>query len=329
MNETVLVIGIFFMSLLAFASLAAAATTARSGGKAEKRRLQRFRQRYGSDGAEDGLEQARSIMLSENEGSGLEAQLSRLLPRKDMLRQRLKQTGRDIPLGRYVAVSIGTGLAAMLVSALLLQAGFALALLIGFAGGLALPHWGVSMMIKRRQNAFLALFPEAIDLMVRSLKSGLPINEAITVVGQEISDPVGAEFARIADQIRLGKPLEDALWRSVDRLNFADYKFFVIAVSIQRETGGNLAETLENLASILRQRQQMKLKIKALSSEGKASAMIIGVLPFIMFGIIYALNAEYIAIFFSDPRAQAALFGALIWMGMGIFIIKKMISFEI
>jgi len=328
MNETVLIVGIFLMSLLIFGTLAAAVATAGPGNKATRRRLARFRQRYGA--SENAiLEQARSIMLSDNEGSGFEAMLSRLMPRKDMLRKRLKQTGRDIPLGRYAAISIVVGLVAAVLSVILMGAGFAPALLTGIAAGVALPHWFVGQMIKRRQRQFLALFPEAIDLMVRSLKSGLPINEAIGIVGQEIGDPVGQEFARIADQIRLGKPLEDALWRTADRLDFPDFKFFVIALGIQRETGGNLAETLDNLANILRSRHQMKLKIKALSSEGKASAMIIGALPFVMFGIIYALNADYMSTFFTDPRAQAALVGALVWMGIGGFIIKKMINFEI
>jgi len=327
MNETVLVIGIFLMSLLVFGSLAAAVAVAGPGNKVMRRRLERFKARYGRG---DGLHhQARSILLRQDEGSGLETLLSQLVPRRDMFRKRLKQTGRDIRPGRYVAVAIAVGLGMMAVAMLMFGASPALALLSGIGAGFALPHWAVGVMIRRRQKKFLGLFPEAIDLMVRGLKSGLPINESIAVVGQEIADPVGEEFARIADQVRLGKQLDDALWETAERLDFPDFKFFVIALGIQRETGGNLAETLENLGKILRSRQQMKLKIKALSSEGRASAMIIGVLPFIMFGIIYAMNAEYMSTFFNDPRAQAALIGAMIWMSVGGFIIKKMINFKI
>jgi len=328
MTDTMLVISIFFMSLLVFATLGAAIATAGPSNKLLRRRLLRFKARY-SGGSDAVLDQARSILVSQDEGSGLEAFLGRLLPRRDMLRKRLKQTGRDIPPGRYIGISIAVGLGMAMFSATVMNAAPPLAILSGIGAGFALPHWAVGLMIRRRQRKFLALFPEAIDLMVRGLKSGLPINESISIVGSEIGDPVGEEFARISDQVRLGKQLEEALWSTAERLDFPDFKFFVIALGIQRETGGNLGETLENLGKILRSRQQMKLKIRALSSEGKASAMIIGVLPFVMFGIIYAMNSEYMSTFFTDPRAQAALIGAMIWMSIGGFIIKKMINFKI
>jgi len=328
MNDTVLVLIVFLMSLLVFGTLGAAIATAGPSNKVLRRRLQRFQARYSGSG-EKTLDQARSILISQDEGSGIEALLSRLLPRRDALRKRLKQTGRDIPPGRYIGISIAVGTGMAVLSATVMNSAIPLAILSGIGTGFALPHWIVGVMIRRRQRKFLALFPEAIDLMVRGLKSGLPINESIAIVGTEIGDPVGTEFAAIADQVRLGKQLEEALWNTAERLDFPDFKFFVIALGIQRETGGNLGETLENLGKILRSRQQMKLKIKALSSEGKASAMIIGVLPFVMFGIIYAMNAEYMSTFFTDPRAQVALIGAMIWMSIGGFIIKKMINFKI
>lgn len=324
MNETVVIAGIFLMSLFVFGSIAAAIVMAGPSNKMIKRRIDRFRDRF-----MPGAERSRSIMLGQQESSGLENMLGALVPNPDVFRKRLKQTGRDIPIGRYVAISAGVGVASTAISVVLMDTPFFLALLGGIAAGFGLPHMAVSRMIKKRQKKFLALFPEAIDLIVRGLKSGLPINETISIVATEVGAPVGTEFAVITDQIRFGKTLDEAMWDAADRLDFPDFKFFVISLAIQRETGGNLAETLGNLANILRSRHQMKLKINALSSEGKASAMIIGVLPFIMFGIIYAMNPDYAGTFFVDPRAQAVLIGALLWMSLGGLIIKKMINFEI
>jgi len=129
--------------------------------------------------------------------------------------------------------------------------------------------------------------------------------------------------------VRLGKTLNEALWAAANRLSTPELKFFVISLSVQQETGGNLAETLGNLSAILRARQQMRLKIRAMSSEGRASAMIIGGLPFIMFGLIMTLNPEYGSVLLTDPRGQLAAVGAIMWMGVGMLMIKKMISFEI
>src|SRR5262249_28054253 len=144
-------------------------------------------------------------------------------------------------------------------------------------------------------NKFTKLFPEAIGLMVRGIKSGLPIAETFVIVGQEVPDPVGEEFRRVSDQIRLGQQIEQALWDSAKRVGTPEVQFLVVSLSVQKETGGNLAETLENLDTILRRRRQMKLKIRAMSSEARASAAIIGALPFIMLGVLAGLNPEYIS----------------------------------
>ena len=326
MNETVVIAGIFLLSLMVFGAVGAAIVFVGGSDKATKRRLEQFRQRYAT-GAATG--RTRSIVLGEQESGRLEAFLSSLVPKREVFRKRLQETGKDIRIGRYMTISAGVGLATMLVFALLMGAPWGLAVAGGLAAAFALPHIYVSRLIKKRRTAFLTQFPDAIDLIVRGLKSGLPINETIMIVGAEIGEPVGSEFRHISDQVRLGKTLDEALWRAAGRLDVPDFKFFVISLAIQRETGGNLAETLANLSNILRQRQQMKLKIRALSSEGRASAMIIGALPFVMFGIIYMMNPGYMSTFFIDPRAKIALIGALIWMSLGGLIIKKMINFEI
>lgn len=252
----------------------------------------------------------------------------RLLPRRQMLRDRLARTGRDIPIGIYVLINIGlvTGVA---VAATLAQLPPALALAMAAVGGIGLPHMVVGRMAAKRLAAFTAIFPDAIDLIVRGLRAGLPVTESIAAVGCEMADPVGREFRQIADAVTLGRQLEEALWDTAKRLDTAEFKFFVISLSVQRETGGNLGETLANLSGILRSRKQMKLKIKAMSSEARASAMILGSLPFIMFGIIYFLNPGYETELFTDPRGRVMLGAALLTMGMGIAVMAKMVRFEI
>jgi tight adherence protein B len=184
-------------------------------------------------------------------------------------------------------------------------------------------------MAARRAMRFTVLFPEAIGLMVRTIKSGLPITEAFQIVGQEIADPVGAEFRQISDQIRLGQSIDQVMWDAARRVGTPEIKFLVVTLSIQRETGGNLAETLENLDNILRRRRQMKLKVKAMSSEARASAMIIGSLPFIMMALLSVVNHEYIALLFTTPRGHTLLGAGAASMSIGVGIMIKMVRFEI
>jgi tight adherence protein B len=164
---------------------------------------------------------------------------------------------------------------------------------------------------------------------VRGLRSGLPVAETLGVVAQEVPGPVGEEFKAVVERIKIGRTMEESLQVAADKLGTAEFQFFVITLAIQRETGGNLAETLSNLADVLRKRAQMKLKIRAMSSESKASAYIVGALPFIVFGMIWWINPEYIGDFFIDERLIVTGLGGLVWMGIGVFIMAKMVSFEI
>jgi tight adherence protein B len=184
-------------------------------------------------------------------------------------------------------------------------------------------------MAAKRLKLFTSQFPDAIDLIVRGLKSGLPVTESISAVGHEMQDPVGFEFRHIFDCVKFGQPIEEALWDTARRLDTPEFKFFVISISVQRETGGNLSEALGNLSNILRRRRQMGLKIKAMSSEAKASAIILGSLPFIMFGIIFAMNPDYEMVLFNDPRGQMMLGVGLGVMSTGILVMNKMVRFEI
>ena len=259
----------------------------------------------------------------------LDRLIKRLLPQPEKLRRRLRMTGRPIRLGPYL---LANGLLAVSAAWLLNQVMPLPWLVNSFAGilaGLGLPWFIVGWMISRRLGKFNAQFPDAIDLIVRGLRSGLPVSEAIKSVGEEMADPVGVEFRGISEVMRIGRTLEEGLWEAAARFNTADFKFFVVTLSIQKETGGNLAETLGHLSDLLRKRRQMKLKIRAMSSEARASAYILGGLPFIMFAIIFTLNQGYAMSLFTDPRGMILIGFCALMMLMGAGVMAKMVRFEI
>ena len=260
---------------------------------------------------------------------GFDRLVRRFLPRQAALRRRLAQTGRQIGLGSYAA--IGLLLATVTAGILLMIARqpMPLAIALSVLIGVGAPHLAINRMIRKRLEQFAAVFPDAIDLIVRGVKSGLPVIESVAAVGREMADPVGVEFRRIADNVRFGQSLEDAMWETAGRLDTPEFRFFVISLAVQRETGGNLAETLGNLSDILRRRRQMRLKIKAMSSEARASAMILGSLPFVLFAIIFLMNPEYETMLFTDPRGRMALIAGLVIMAIGIGIMRKMVRFAI
>jgi tight adherence protein B len=297
-----------------------------SASKAFKRRVEMIRERHGDVIAANAQAQIRKLFA--NRSSNMEGLASTIIPKPALLRKRLEMTGRDITLSKYLMVSLG--LAAFVMVALVMRGmPILLALFLGLFVGIGLPHFVVGKMIKRRVNKFTSNFPDAIELMVRGLRSGLPITETLGIVSSEIPGPVGIEFRAVADKMKIGRTMEAALQDTADRLGTPEFQFFVITLAIQRETGGNLAETLSNLADVLRKRAQMKLKIRAMSSESKASAYIVGSLPFIVFGLVYMMNPDYMGGFFVDQRLMVAGLGGLIWMSIGAFIMAKMVSFEI
>ncbi|HYC05623.1 MAG TPA: type II secretion system F family protein [Azospirillaceae bacterium] len=260
---------------------------------------------------------------------GFDALLKRVMPNPDKLRRRLARTGRPITIGAFVlAVLLCTAGSALVLGQLF---GFPalLAVPAGIIVGLGLPHLWVGFMGDRRVAKFLDAFPDAIDLICRGLRSGLPVVESIMTVGRELPDPIGLEFRRIGDAVRLGRSLDDAMWEVAGRLDTAEFKFLIIAMSIQRETGGNLAETLGNLSNLLRRRRQLKLKISALSSEAKASAWIIGSLPFLMFAAIMIMNRDYAMALLTDPRGVMMTGAGLLMILGGILVMAKMVRFEI
>ncbi len=320
-TQTLLITGAIFAVIVVGYLL----VTGSGAGKSQKRRLESLRYRH-----------------SESTDTKVESQLKKAIAarrpkahrvagsssRTEALEIRLDRTGKSWTLTQYVYASLG--LAVVIAMAVFLQSGaLLLSLGVGLLLGAGIPHLVIGFLIKKRTNQFNEKFPDGIELLVRGLRSGLPVTETLGVVAQEISGPVGIEFKGIVERIKIGKTMEDALQDTANRLGIPEFNFFCITLAIQRETGGNLAETLSNLADVLRKRSQMKLKIKAMSSESKASAYIVGSLPFIVFTLIYMINPNYIGGFFTEDRLIVAGLGGLVWMGIGVAIMAKMVNFEI
>ena len=293
--------------------------------KESARRLQALRYRHSENSVDKVELQLRKAVAARKPKV---RQIAGSNSRMEALILRLHRTGKNWTVTQYFYVSLGIAVTVTLLIYLKTRAPF-LALGIGLFVGAGLPHIAVSHFVKGRLNKFIVKFPEAIELLVRGLRSGLPVSETMGVVASEVPGPVGEEFKMVNERIKIGRTMEDALQESADRLNTPEFNFFCITLAIQRETGGNLAETLSNLADVLRKRSQMKLKIKAMSSESKASAYIIGALPFMVFGIIYWINPTYMGSFFVDHRLIVAGMGGMVWMSIGAFIMAKMINFDI
>lgn len=320
--------------MAAMVLMVAFAFTGPSASKASARRLVAIRGRHG-ESAEAVLEARMRRAISNNTSQRSDI-LASLIPNPENLQKRLRMTGKKWSVGRYIMASGGIAVA---IALLLILRGFSplFAIFLGLAVGVGLPHKWVSRLIAKRIAKFNSNFPDALELMVRGLRSGLPITETLGIVGSEVKGPVGEEFRLVSERIKIGKTMEQALQETADRLGTPEMQFFTITLAIQRETGGNLAETLSNLATVLRQRGQMRLKIRAMSSESKASAYIIGVLPFMVFGMISWINFDYMRPFYtSDPTGMFGLglmqivgIGGMCWMGIGAFIMAQMISFEI
>ena len=313
-------VGLMTMMVLGYAALSGP-----SAAKEGQRRLQAVRFRH-AESANVKVEAqfrkavaARQPKLHQIAGSG---------SRIEALALRLHRTGKTWTLQQYLYASLGLGLFITMIIYLKSHAAL-LSLGAGVVIGGGIPHMVVNYYVKKRVNNFTTKFPDAIELLVRGLRSGLPVTETLGVVASEVPGPVGQEFKLITDRIRVGKTMEDALQNTADRLDMPEFSFFCITLAIQRETGGNLAETLSNLSDVLRKRAQMKLKIRAMSSESKASAYIIGALPFMVFVMIWFVNPKYIGGFFTEDRLIVAGLGGMVWMSIGAFIMAKMISFEI
>jgi tight adherence protein B len=282
-------------------------------------------------GAEHSAGAVQSLRRNRSDSSiaGLDRLIKRFLPNIDLLRLRLARSGWPLKVGDYVLICLALAAVTTLAMWLALDLSLLIDALVAVIVGLGLPYFALQHQINRRLKKFVGLMPEALDLIVRGIRSGLPVSEALKSIADEIADPVGAEFRQVTDQMRIGVALDEAMWAAARRLGIAEFNFLVISLAIQQETGGNLAEILEKLSDMVRRREQMRLKVKAMSSEARASAMIIGALPFVMCGVISFVNPSYMSVLFTDPRGWVMIGVGLTSLLFGLAVMAKMIRFEI
>jgi tight adherence protein B len=248
--------------------------------------------------------------------------------KKPPLKVQIRQAGMNVTIERFYLYSAICGLALTLVAFL---AGAPLLILPGvlLAGGLGLPRWFVSFRRGRRVKAFLNEFPNALEVIVRAVKSGLPLNDGIRLIANEAREPVKTEFRRIVDSQQMGMSIPEATLRMPETMPCPEASFFGIVIQIQSQAGGNLSEALGNLSRVLRDRKKMKAKVQALSMEAKASAAIIGALPFIVGFLVYLTSPSYIMPLFTTNVGNLILGVAGVWMSIGIFVMRKMMNFEV
>ncbi len=244
------------------------------------------------------------------------------------LRNRLQQAGLSGDTTKFWIISVVIAVAAGGLVIMLGQKPL-LALGVGFAAGFGLPRWVISFMAGRRTKKFTAEFANAVDIIVRGIKSGLPVHDCLKIIGRESPAPLGPLFQRLVENVGMGMTLEQGLEKMYESMPTPELRFFTIVVGIQQKTGGNLAEALNNLTVVLRARKMMREKIKALSSEATASAGIIGSLPPGVMMIVSVTTPSYMQTMFTDPRGHLMLLGGAMWMACGVFVMKKMISFKI
>ncbi|HCK84265.1 MAG TPA: hypothetical protein DHW63_07030 [Hyphomonadaceae bacterium] len=238
----------------------------------------------------------------------------------------LEQAGLSVtPTAFWIASGVIGAVAA--IAGLLVQGPIAAAAGL-FIGGLGLPRWALGFMVSSRQKKFSNLLADAIDVIVRGVKSGLPLNQCLRIISTESSEPLRTEFQTLCDSTTMGVPLDQSLQRMYDRMPLPEVNFFSIVLVIQQKTGGNLSESLGNLSAVLRSRKLMKEKVKALSAEANASAMIIGSLPIAVMAMVYFTRPEYLMVLFTHPTGHLILLGAAVMMAMGIFIMQKMVNFK-
>lgn len=241
---------------------------------------------------------------------------------------RIQQAGLTWTHNKFIAISAVTGVVLTLL-ALVKGLPLFVSLAIGFVGTVGLPRWYVDFRRKRRMNGFLEEMPNAVDVIVRGIKAGLPLGDCLKIISMEAVEPVKSEFQRIIEAQSLGVPLSEAVERLPERIPLPEANFFAIVIAIQQQSGGNLSEALGNLSRVLRARKKMRGKIKAVSMEAKASASIIGSLPLIVMALVYLTSPNYIMLLFTEPVGKIILGVSAFWMFCGVMIMKRMINFDI
>jgi tight adherence protein B len=240
---------------------------------------------------------------------------------------RIAQAGLSWSKRQFAFISAGMGVVAFVVSSFF-GTGLIIAAAIGFAGAFGVPRWLLSFLKKRREKKFLDGFPDAVDVIVRGVKAGLPLLDCIKMIATEAPDPLKSEFRVILETQAIGMPLGEACGKLYERTPLPEANFFGIVVAIQQKAGGNLSEALGNLSRVLRDRKKMKAKIQSMSQEAKASAGIIGALPIAVMTLVYLTSPQYISLLFTTSVGNMMLAASAVWMAMGVMVMKKMINFD-
>jgi tight adherence protein B len=243
------------------------------------------------------------------------------------LSTRITQAGLSWSKRQFLLVSAGLGVLA-LAGAFFTGSGLPAALGIGFAAGFGLPRWMLSFLKKRRERKFIEAFADAVDVIVRGVKAGLPLGDCLKVIASDAPEPVKSEFRAVVETQTIGMPVGEACTRLYDSMPLAEANFFGIVVSIQQKAGGNLSEALGNLSRVLRDRKKMQAKIRAMSMEAKASATIIGSLPIAVMILVYITSPTYIELLWTTSLGRLMLLSCAVWMTIGVFVMKKMINFD-
>jgi len=243
------------------------------------------------------------------------------------LNTRISQAGLNWSKQKFIVISAVLGLLAYAVT-FLSGGGMLAAAGMGFAAGFGAPRWMLGFLKRRREKKFLAALPDAVDVIVRGIKAGLPLFDSIKVVAADAPEPLRSEFLAIIETQTIGMPLGEACARLYERMPLPEANFFGIVVAIQQKSGGNLSEALGNLSKVLRDRKRMSEKIQAMSMEAKASAAIIGSLPPIVMFLVYLTTPQYISLLWTEPVGRFMLVGCALWMATGIMVMKKMINFD-
>lgn len=333
LNLTVALVFLVSVAVLIGLGLALITMVMRAQGR-HRRRLARVGRKRQAGGRLE-MDDARLSLLRQKQESntlvGLSDALARFVPLLDTVRLRanIHRAGMQLSVGAFIIISLILSVILAFAGALLSGYPLPVVAVPSLFGGMLLVDKFVTFRGERIATRFMRQLPDAIDTIIRGIRSGLPVIECIGTVGQEFDAPIGGHFQMISERVQLGEPLEGALWRVARMVNRSEMDFFAISIAIQIETGGSLAEALGNLADLLRQRQRMKMKIKAISSEAKASALIIGSLPFVMIGLLMGMSPDYIMPLFTDPRGHIMLAAGLGSIGVGAFVMWRMTQFEI
>lgn len=244
------------------------------------------------------------------------------------LHSRLRQAGLGDNVRGFWIISAVLGLV-VFVAVVVLRQSPLIAIALAVAAAFGLPRWVLGFLADRRTKAFTSMFPDAMDIVVRGIRSGLPVHDSLRVIGQETSEPLAGEFRRLVENLGMGVTMDQALDKMAESMPTAEVRFFAIVLAIQAKTGGNLAEALANLSTVIRARKLMREKVKAMSGEAVASAAIIGSLPPGVVAMISIMSPAYMVPLFTDQRGHLMLLGSAVWMSIGVFVMRRMINFKI